>query len=59
MGNVHVYTWEPNSNAGKPLFALAEKGVAFEYHYQPDGLRAARARVPEDQSRRHGADAHP
>lgn len=33
MSNVHVHTWEPNSNSGKPLFALAEKGVAFEYHY--------------------------
>jgi glutathione S-transferase/GST-like protein len=33
MGSVHVYTWEPNSNSGKPLFALQEKGVAFEYHY--------------------------
>ena len=33
MSAVHVHTWEPNSNSGKPLFALAEKGVAFEYHY--------------------------
>ena len=33
MSGVHVHTWEPNSNSGKPLFALAEKGVAFEYHY--------------------------
>jgi glutathione S-transferase/GST-like protein len=33
MSEVHVYTWEPNSNSGKPLFALHEKGVAFEYHY--------------------------
>jgi GST-like protein len=33
MSNVHVHTWDPNSNAGKPLFALQEKGVAFEYHY--------------------------
>jgi len=28
-----VYTWEPNSNSGKPLFVLNEKGVAFDYHY--------------------------
>jgi GST-like protein len=28
-----VYTWEPNANAGKPLLALKEKGVAFNYHY--------------------------
>jgi len=30
---LQVYTWEPNSNSGKPLFALSEKGVEFEYHY--------------------------
>lgn len=28
-----VHSWDPNSNAGKPLFALAEKGVPFEFHY--------------------------
>ena len=33
MAQVQVYTWEPNSNSGKPLFALAEKGVPFDYHY--------------------------
>jgi glutathione S-transferase/GST-like protein len=26
-----VYTWEPNSNSGKPLFVLAEKSVEFDY----------------------------
>jgi len=31
--DVRVHTWEPNSNSGKPLFALAEKGVAFEHVY--------------------------
>ena len=33
MSAVEVYTWEPNSNSGKPLFALKEKGVDFTYHY--------------------------
>ena len=33
MTEVRVHTWEPNSNSGKPLFALAEKGVAFEHFY--------------------------
>jgi GST-like protein len=28
-----VYTWEPNSNSGKPLFVLNEKGVGFDYQY--------------------------
>lgn len=28
-----VHTWDPNSNAGKPLFVLMEKGVAFEHRY--------------------------
>jgi GST-like protein len=28
-----VWTWEPNSNSGKPLFALKQKGVDFDYHY--------------------------
>lgn len=33
MAEVEVHTWEPNSNSGKPLFALAEKGVPYDYHY--------------------------
>ena len=33
MSAVTVHTWEPNSNSGKPLFALAEKGVEFEHVY--------------------------
>ena len=33
MTEVRVHTWEPNSNSGKPLFALAEKGVPFEHVY--------------------------
>jgi glutathione S-transferase/GST-like protein len=33
MSDVVVYTWEPNSNSGKPLFAFKEKGVDFEYRY--------------------------
>lgn len=37
-GRPAVYTWEPNSNSGKPLFVLNEKGAAgdaigFDYHY--------------------------
>jgi glutathione S-transferase/GST-like protein len=28
-----VYTWEVNSNSGKPLIFLKEKGVEFEFHY--------------------------
>lgn len=32
-GTPRVYTWDPNSNSGKPLFVLMEKGVAFDYHY--------------------------
>lgn len=28
-----VHTWDPNSNAGKPLFTLGEKGVEFDYRY--------------------------
>jgi glutathione S-transferase/GST-like protein len=28
-----VYTWDPNSNSGKPLFVLNEKGVDFDYRY--------------------------
>ncbi len=30
---VHLYHWEPNANSGKPMLALAEKGVEFESHY--------------------------
>jgi len=33
MSKPQVWTWEPNSNSGKPLFALCQKGVAFDYHY--------------------------
>ena len=45
---VRLYHWEPNANSGKPMLALAEKGVDFESHYidllkfdqhQPDYLR--------------------
>ena len=25
---VHLYHWEPNANSGKPMLALAEKGVS-------------------------------
>ena len=28
-----VHTWDPNSNSGKPLFVLMEKGVRFEHRY--------------------------
>lgn len=28
-----LYTWDPNSNSGKPIFMLKEKGVEFEFHY--------------------------
>jgi hypothetical protein len=28
-----AHTWEPNSNPRKPLFALNERGIPFEYHY--------------------------
>jgi GSH-dependent disulfide-bond oxidoreductase len=43
-----LYHWEPNANSGKPMLALAEKGVAYESCYtdllkfdqhQPDYLR--------------------
>jgi GSH-dependent disulfide-bond oxidoreductase len=46
--SVTLYHWEPNANSGKPMLALAEKGVAFESRYtdllkfdqhQPDYLR--------------------
>ena len=30
---VTLFHWEPNANSGKPMLALAEKGVAFESHY--------------------------
>ena len=30
---VRLYHWEPNANSGKPMLALAEKGVKFESHY--------------------------
>ena len=30
---VRLYHWEPNANSGKPMLALAEKGVDFESHY--------------------------
>jgi GST-like protein len=33
VSRVEVHTWEPNSNAGKPLFALGEKGVDFDHLY--------------------------
>lgn len=28
-----LYHWEPNANSGKPMLALAEKGVDYESHY--------------------------
>ena len=34
MGDkVTLFHWEPNANSGKPMLALAEKGVPFESHY--------------------------
>ena len=33
MSKPQVWTWEPNSNSGKPLFAFKQKGVDFDYHY--------------------------
>src|SRR5438477_7312930 len=33
MHSVTLYHWEPNANSGKPMLALAEKGVDFESHY--------------------------
>jgi glutathione S-transferase/GST-like protein len=30
---LEVYSWEPNANSGKPLLALKEKGVPFDFHY--------------------------
>jgi GSH-dependent disulfide-bond oxidoreductase len=28
-----LYHWEPNANSGKPMLALAEKGVEYQSHY--------------------------
>ena len=28
-----LYHWEPNANSGKPMLAMAEKGVAYQSHY--------------------------
>ncbi|HEY3730873.1 MAG TPA: glutathione S-transferase family protein [Steroidobacteraceae bacterium] len=45
---VTLYHWEPNANSGKPMLALAEKGVAYQSEYldllkmeqhQPEYLR--------------------
>ncbi len=45
---VTLYHWEPNANSGKPMLALAEKGVPYESRYldllkfdqhQPEYLR--------------------
>ena len=45
---IELYHWEPNANSGKPMLALAEKGVDYESHYldllkfdqhQPESLR--------------------
>lgn len=30
---LEVHTWEVNSNSGKPIIFLKEKGVDFDYHY--------------------------
>jgi len=30
---LRLYHWEPNANSGKPMLALAEKGVPYESHY--------------------------
>ncbi|MEX2525311.1 MAG: glutathione S-transferase family protein [Gammaproteobacteria bacterium] len=30
---LELHTWDPNSNSGKPIFTLKEKGVEFEYHH--------------------------
>lgn len=37
---VHVHTWEPNANSGKPLLCLHEKQVPFVHHYVDMGTRA-------------------
>ncbi len=33
MTDVTLYHWEPNANSGKPMLALAEKGVDYNSHY--------------------------
>ena len=33
MSKPQVWTWEPNSNSGKPLFAFKQKGIDFDFHY--------------------------
>ncbi|MBD3729328.1 MAG: glutathione S-transferase family protein [Sphingomonadales bacterium] len=33
MADIALYHWEPNANSGKPMLALAEKGVAWDSHY--------------------------
>jgi len=33
MAEVTLYHWEPNANSGKPMLALAEKGVPYDSHY--------------------------
>jgi len=33
MSKPTLYHWEPNANSGKPMLALAEKGVDFDSHY--------------------------
>ena len=33
MADVTLYHWEPNANSGKPMLALAEKGVLYDSHY--------------------------
>jgi glutathione S-transferase/GST-like protein len=30
---ITLYHWEPNANSGKPMLALAEKGVEYRSHY--------------------------
>jgi len=30
---LNLYHWEPNANSGKPMLALAEKGVEYDSHY--------------------------
>ena len=30
---LQLYTWDPNSNSGKPIFMLKEKGENFDFHY--------------------------
>ena len=47
---LRLYHWEPNANSGKPMLALAEKGVEYESHYL-DLLKfdQHQPRLPEDQ----------